>query len=37
MLSEFRNRLRQQSAKTAPAAVQEGPAKDAEGANAPMD
>ena len=37
MLSEFRNRLRQQSAKSAPAATQEAQAKDAEGASAPMD
>jgi pilus assembly protein CpaF len=37
MLSEFRNRLRQQSAKNAPAAAQDLQAKDAEGASAPMD
>lgn len=37
MLSEFRNRLRQQSAKSPPAAVQDMQAKDAESASAPMD
>ncbi|SFP30517.1 CpaF family protein [Pseudomonas borbori] len=37
MLSEFRNRLRQQSAKSAPAAAQDAQAKDAEGVSAPMD